>query len=248
MVGGKLQFPGWDDDGDGQEWARQMRALLQARDADATVISPLTSPKDSGDGQTEVAEPDSQTQSRSAAVPPRVTIHERDSDSDDSLEGYASESPSSRAPSPPLATPLVGPKPSRIGNSPSSSRPTIEEINEDPTLLNPLQKKIQKPVYLLDLGRLLKVEKEGNEQFESIQVALNTAASLIRKKARWGLELGTCTYSKFGQTNTLSDENAVDLTHSLIGLQNNYEIEDFDHKVLEALTVLVACSPRKSAL
>jgi telomere length regulation protein len=101
---------------------------------------------------------------------------------------------------------------------------------------------------LLDLGKLFKVGKEGNEELESIEVALSTAVSLIRKKAGWGLELGNYLPCKITQPNTSLDENAVDLTHSLIGLQNNYEIEDFDHKVLEALTALVVCSPRKAAL
>lgn len=44
-----------------------------------------------------------------------------------------------------------------------------------------------------------------------------------------------------------SEENAVDLTCTIMGLQNNYDIEDFDKYVLEALTALVACSPRKAA-
>lgn len=234
IVGSKLQFPGWEDEGDGQEWGRRMRNLLQARDVDATIIPPQPSTSshtsEATQGDHKVDAP-----SLSENVAPhqphgRVTIRENDSDSDDSLEGYASSThSSSRAPSPVSQNNAANAR----GGRPSNSAPTIDEINADPTLLNPLRKKIQKPVYLLDLGRLLKVDKDGNEQSESIQVALDAAASLIRKKAGWGLEL---------------EENAVDLTHSLIGLQNNYELEEFDHRVLEALTALVVRSPRKAPL
>jgi hypothetical protein len=45
----------------------------------------------------------------------------------------------------------------------------------------------------------------------------------------------------------LPEENAVDLTINFMGLQNNYEFEAFEQKVLEALTALVACCPRKVA-
>jgi telomere length regulation protein len=44
-----------------------------------------------------------------------------------------------------------------------------------------------------------------------------------------------------------AEENAVDLTCNLMALQNNYDIENFDRLVLEALTALVACCPRKVA-
>lgn len=46
---------------------------------------------------------------------------------------------------------------------------------------------------------------------------------------------------------SFAEENAVDLTCSLIGLQNNYDIEDFDRNVLEAVTALVVSWPRKVA-
>jgi len=247
MVGSKLQFPGWEDEGDGQMWARQMRRYLQARDADAMELSAEDSSYRPGD--TSHVDTTAQLSSAGTAPPSRVTIRDDASDSDDSLEGYASESPSSsRTPSPPPLTGKEDALSSGKGKSIESFRPTIEEINKDPTLLNPLQKRIHKPVYLLDLGRLLKVDKEGNEKFESIQVALSTAASLIRKKANWGLELGERRGFEGAHADRASEENAVDLTHSLIGLQNNYEIEDFDEKVLNALTALVACSPRKAAL
>jgi hypothetical protein len=44
----------------------------------------------------------------------------------------------------------------------------LEEQERDATLRNPGKKRINNPVYLVDLGRLLKFEKEGPEQAESI--------------------------------------------------------------------------------
>jgi len=185
MAGNRLQFPGWDDDGDGQTWARRMRNFLQARDFDATAMD---LPNGTESAETSIVTNGSPGEYAEFHPPlHRVTIHEEEADSDDSLEGYASDSSSSRS-SPVVSRPPLDPG-SKV-DGPSDLRPTIEEINADPTLLNPLQKRIQRPVYLLDLGRLLKVDKEGNEQFESIQIALSAAAPLIRRKSSWGLELG----------------------------------------------------------
>lgn len=172
-----------------------MRTSLQRRDSEA-IIRFKGVPLDSSSNKTPRTPDNVKSVSHAdtkASVPSlgRVTIHEEDSDSDDSLEGYASSShSSSRASSPARLVSKSDAKNTASRTSGSNLRPTIEEINADPTLLNPLQKRIQRPVYLLDLGRLLKGDKEGNEQLESLQVALDTAASLIRKKASWGLELG----------------------------------------------------------
>lgn len=179
-TGGKLQFPGWDGHGDGREWAREMRALIEGKDSHADIPYAVFVGDDVN--KTDQAQPTSSLQ-----VPQhgqKVTIVEDGNDSDDSLEGYASSSSSQSSSSP-----------KNKENAPTVGRPklepTVDEINEDPTLLNPNKKRIQKPVYLLDLGRLFKVDKEGNEQCESIRVGLENAANLIRKKANWGLELGS---------------------------------------------------------
>lgn len=153
----------------------------------------------------------------------RIVSNEGDSD-DDSLVGYASSHPSTRSPSP----------------TPSEQ--------QDPTLLNPTKKKIQRPVYLLDLAALLKVQQEGNEQAESIEMALEVAPSLIRRKREFGLELGGWFQDAILQSLSFYlDENAVDLTYNFIALQNNYELKNFDERVLEAVLALVVCCPRKVA-
>ena len=66
----------------------------------------------------------------------------------------------------------------------------LEEQERDTTLRNPGKKRINKPVYLVDLGRMLKFEKEGPEQAESIMIGLRCAAGLIRRKEGYGNELG----------------------------------------------------------
>ena len=43
------------------------------------------------------------------------------------------------------------------------------------------------------------------------------------------------------------EENAVNLVYGFIGLQDNYDLDDFDQKRQAALNALVACCPRKAA-
>ncbi|KAG9036567.1 telomere binding protein [Serendipita sp. 407] len=207
-----------------------MRILMEDKDADSVFE---WTQDDVNDPQGEVQKDGQGLASSKLTEAPKVgektrkvVIMDKEGDSDDSLEGYESDSISSRSPSPTLDDSISRKRVER------SNEPTIEEINADPTLLNPSKKKIHKPVYLLDLGKLFKVPNEGDVQAESIQVGLDSAAALIRKKAGWGTEL---------------EENAVDLTCNIIGLQNNYDLEAFDQLVLEALTALVACCPKKVA-
>jgi telomere length regulation protein len=98
---------------------------------------------------------------------------EPDSD-DESLQGYASEENSDRAPSP----------------TPSE----LEEIEKDPTL-NVGVKKIPKPVYLAQLGELVRSTSAGlksaeNDEPDKIEMALNCGEDLIRRKRNFGMELG----------------------------------------------------------
>ncbi|PVG00939.1 hypothetical protein CPB86DRAFT_154849 [Serendipita vermifera] len=240
LSGGKLTFPGWEGNGDGREWAREMREVMKGLDSDSDIVEGLVQVDEISSRGDEREQQESPFQGlleeRPAVQKARAITIQDGEDSDDSLEGYESATSSSSS--------VTSFSPSRaiekevgteIKQKPSKSsefRPTVEEINDDPSLLIPTKNRVRKPVYLLDLGRLFKVTKEGNEQYESIRMGLETATELIRRKAGWGLEL---------------EENAVDLTCSLLSLQNNYDIEDFDRLVLEAVTALVACCPRKVA-
>lgn len=53
--------------------------------------------------------------------------------------------------------------------------------------------------------------------------------------------------NKTGFLNGILDENAVNLVYALVGLQDTYELEDFEVKRQGALNALIACAPRKAA-
>lgn len=184
--GGKaLDFGVWDGDGDGRAWIRQMRTLVQARDADIEGF-----PRDDGPDQagpprsTDLPSPSlSRLPHASAPIRTAVNAKAREVDSDDdSLIGYGSSASSSRAPSP----------------TPSE----LDEIEKDPTLRTGLpstsKQRVQRPVYLLNLGLLLRPPpggaknkaQDGQEEYERIDMALNYGAELVRRKRNYGTELG----------------------------------------------------------
>ncbi|CCM02859.1 uncharacterized protein FIBRA_04971 [Fibroporia radiculosa] len=220
-AGKKLDFGDWDGEDQGKVWCRQLRLLISERDADAETISFESDAKGATPDQNTSDEHDAADQapvhSGTSGHPPRLAVMEDvQYDSDDSLTGYASTPSSSRSSSP----------------TPSE----LAEIEKDPTL-RVGQKKIPRPVYLAQLGQLVRstsgLRTEGEEmQVEKIEMALEVAEELIRRKRAYGSEL---------------EENAINLVHGFIGLQDNYEIADFDERRQAALNALVACCPRKAA-
>ncbi|KAL5494565.1 TEL2 [Sanghuangporus weigelae] len=208
----KLDFKQWEGEGEGREWARAVRTLVKKRDADveeAAVDVLRLEPMDVGEQSTEIRgeEP------VSSSVVTRVQLSETAHDSDDDLEGYVDSPTSSRSPSP----------------TPSE----LEEIEKDPTI-NVGKKKIPRPVYLFDLAQLITSSKKPDdpENADRIQMTLDCAEELIRRKKNFGFEL---------------EENAVNLVYVFVGLQNNYELDGFDEKRQAAIHALVACCPRKAA-
>jgi telomere length regulation protein len=161
--GRKLDFKIWDGDGDGKDWARRIRRLLNKRDVDSDIQLPPIEKKVQPDRSPGTSAPKASSRA--------VHVSNATEDSDDSLEGYAESSASSSRP-------------------PSPTMSELEEQERDATLRNPGKKRIHNPVYLVDLGRLLKFGKEGPEQAESIEVALRCAAGLVRRKEGYGNELG----------------------------------------------------------
>lgn len=170
-TGKELDFKDWDGDDGGKPWARGVRQLLGRKDTDAEILD-----DDEGrklaieDILEEVAfEPTGEPvqTSRPFCAP------SEDPDSDDSLTGYAS-APSSRSPSP----------------TPSE----LAEIEKDPTL-RVGRTKISRPVYLAQLGEMirgpsgLKTDQE-NQEADKIEIALDVAEELIRRKRGYGTELG----------------------------------------------------------
>ncbi|KAF8827406.1 hypothetical protein HHX47_DHR4000193 [Lentinula edodes] len=74
-----------------------------------------------------------------------------------------------------------------------------------------------------------------SEDADRIEVALNHAEELIRKKKDYGTELDPI------------EENAVNLAYGLAGLQDKYNLDGFNELRQNARNALVACSPRKAA-
>ncbi|KAK7693186.1 hypothetical protein QCA50_002752 [Cerrena zonata] len=208
--GKMLDFGDWDGDNDGRAWCRSIRILVEERDTDIEFTE--DSDDEAEDVQNEVMEPPL-SDSEVEGVP---APNQEGYDSDDSLTGYVSSPSSSRSPSP----------------TPSE----LEEIEKDPTL-RVTQKKIPRPVYLAQLGEMIRptTVKKGEEEelkAQTQEVGLDTAEELIRRKRSYGTEL---------------EENAVNLAYGLAGLQNDYDLDDFVQKRQNALNALVVCCPRKAA-
>ncbi|KAF8061522.1 telomere length regulation protein-domain-containing protein [Lyophyllum atratum] len=210
-AGKKLNFGDWDGDDSGKPWAREVRELLKQRDADAS-LSGLDAKEANAMDIEEVSTPGVIRAPVARAV---FSDLETGYDSDDSMTGYASPS-SSRSPSP----------------TPSD----LDDIEKDPTL-NVGVKKVPRPVYLAQLGDLLRntggtKANDDPHEADKIEMALNWAEELIRRKRGYGTEL---------------DENAVNLVYALLGLHDNYELEGFEAKRQGALNALIACAPKRAA-
>lgn len=171
LSGKNLDFKDWDGDGPGKPWARAIRALIQQRDVD----SDLKSLENTLFNEVDIAEISSQAPDHNStrSTPSGFAAGY---DSDDSITGYASLR-SSRSASP---TPLE-----------------LEEIEKDPTL-NVAVTKVLCPVYLAQLGDILRGTGDAKPQGEpheadKVEIALNCAAELIRKKRNFGTELGEFT-------------------------------------------------------
>ncbi|EJU02519.1 hypothetical protein DACRYDRAFT_51119 [Dacryopinax primogenitus] len=112
------------------------------------------------------------------------------------------------------------------------SAPSMEELDEnekDPTLNNGKTKKVPKPVYLADLGAFFQDSKDPDR----LQLALSSAVELIRRKKNYGTEL---------------EENAVNLVHAAIALQDDQSLPNFEQNRQGMLNSLVACCPKKATV
>ncbi|GAA5870224.1 hypothetical protein JCM8547_006920 [Rhodosporidiobolus lusitaniae] len=94
--------------------------------------------------------------------------------------------------------------------------------------------KLRPPVYVPELVAYLKgsdpeggKSEEADGQAERVEMGLKEGEGLVRRKAGWGGELS---------------ENAVDLAFALMGLQDQFELENFDMlKQNIFVALLVAC-------
>jgi telomere length regulation protein len=162
-TGKELDFKDWNGDDGGKPWAREVRQLFAHKDVDVREHQLAVE---------EIIEEDSfEPPDESAQMPQPSVSPPDDYDSDDSLTGYAA--PSSRSPSPTLSE--------------------LAEVERDPTL-RVGKAKIVPPVYLAQLGEMirgtsgLKTEQESQEA-EKVEIALNVAEELVRRKRGYGTEL-----------------------------------------------------------
>jgi telomere length regulation protein len=231
QAGKKLNFGDWDGDDAGRVWARAMRRLIEERDADAALVETETIASEQV--TLGIASSAAAIDSDDEPIPSSSLNAARTGyDSDDSLTGYASSPDSSRASSP----------------TPSE----LAEIEKDPTLIVG-KKKVPRPVYLAQLGELVRpttVNREDEEmEADRMEVALDVAEELIRRKRDYGTELGETSGGHAVINAKLMNniaENAVNLVHGFVGLQDNFELEGFAEKRQAALTALIACCPQKA--
>ena len=99
-----------------------------------------------------------------------------------------------------------------------------EDSDEDPTTI--VRNKPTAPVYIRDLILYLR----ESDNYDKQKLGLQIAASLIRRKANFGTEVS---------------EHAEDLATLLVGIQDKYEIEDFEGFRLQGMIALVVAQPSK---
>ena len=99
-----------------------------------------------------------------------------------------------------------------------------EDSDEDPTLIT--RNKPTAPVYIRDLISYLR----DTENFDRQKLGLETAASLIRRKANFGKEV---------------TDHAEELATLLVGLQDKYEIDNFQDMRLQGMIAILIASPLK---
>ncbi|BGP14942.1 hypothetical protein JCM10213_007256 [Rhodosporidiobolus nylandii] len=98
--------------------------------------------------------------------------------------------------------------------------------------------RLRPPVYVPELVAYLKGQdleggkEEADGQAERVEVGLKEGEALVRRKAGWGGEL---------------KENAVDLAFALIGLQDQYELENFEQLRQNILVALLVACPTEVA-
>jgi telomere length regulation protein len=99
-----------------------------------------------------------------------------------------------------------------------------EDSDEDPTLIT--RNKHTSPVYIRDLISYLR----DTENYDRQRLGLETAAPLIRRKTNFGTEV---------------TDHAEELATLLVGLQDKYEIDNFQDMRLQGMIAILIASPLK---
>jgi len=99
-----------------------------------------------------------------------------------------------------------------------------EDSDDDPTLIT--RNKPTAPVYIRDLISYLR----DTENYDRQKLGLETAAPLIRRKANFGTEV---------------TDHAEELATLLVGIQDKYEIDNFQDIRLQGMVAILIASPLK---
>ena len=173
-AGKKLDFGDWEGRDDSKPWAQNLRRLLEGRDVDVALVDeppPEISLEVSLTANVQEQPPPPPPTTKKPRLVSVVDVSRHDN-SDDSLTGYAS----------PTSSRSASPTPSEL-----------DEIEKDPTL-NIGVKKVSRPVYLAQLGEMVRSTggtKDSNQEADKIDKALNYGEELIRKRRNYGTELGS---------------------------------------------------------
>jgi len=98
-----------------------------------------------------------------------------------------------------------------------------EDSDDDPTLIR--RDKPKAPVYVRNLIQYLR----DTDSYDHQKLALTTAPALIRRKANFGTEVA---------------EHTKELATLLVGLQDKYEIDNFDDLRLQGMIAIVVAQPQ----
>ncbi|KJK92195.1 hypothetical protein H633G_03956 [Metarhizium anisopliae BRIP 53284] len=101
-----------------------------------------------------------------------------------------------------------------------------EDSDDDPTLVQ--RNKPKPPVYVRDLITFLR----DSESYDKQKLGVQTAPALIRRKANYGTEVSS---------------HAEELARLLVGLQDKFEIENFEDLRLQSMVALVISQPKAMA-
>ncbi|CAO3663233.1 unnamed protein product [Umbelopsis ramanniana] len=105
--------------------------------------------------------------------------------------------------------------------------PMPQEADDDLDNRTPDKKKLGKPMYVYDLLQYLRVQDDPIKQ----EAGLSSAEDLIRQKAGVGTEI---------------EENAQDLTKTIMSLQDTFNLVNFDECQQGTLVALLVASPKPS--
>src|SRR6266576_2278263 len=159
-----LAFDVWDGEDETRLWAHRVRELIKGHaSANSTNVQGANIAE-------EIAQPEPQIQDMIPVANNQIILTDDGFDSDDSVTGYA-----------PSLSPLA-------------TSTELAEVEKEP-VLSFGTKRISRPLYLSQLGALLR-SRDGNGQSsqssaaDNVEMALNSAEDLIRRKRDFGSELG----------------------------------------------------------